>query len=122
MTDLMPPVGDMPGIVDCDVDAFLAKLRAETTFVTWIGLCAGAVLWLWTPILTVYIPLPAVLLSANARDRHINGLTATRIYLLRQAIFLIKMYASMCWGQHPSVRRRFNVAAYPVDPGTFRTT
>lgn len=122
MTDLMPPVGDMPGIVDCDVDAFLVKLRAETTFVTWIGLCAGATLWLWTPLLTVYIPLPAVLLSANARDRHINGLTATRIYLLRQAIFLIKMYASMCWGQHPSVRRRFNVAAYPVDPGTFRTT
>jgi hypothetical protein len=122
MCDLMPASGALPGVGDCDIDAFLTKLRAETTALTWIGLCLGALLWLLTPVVTLGVPLPALLLGANARDRHILALTSTRIYLLRQAVFLLKMYASMCWGQHPSVRSHFNLAAYPVDPGTFRTT
>lgn len=121
MCDLMPATGDLPGVADCDLDTFLAKLRAETTTLTWVGLCAGAALWMITPLLTVYLPLPAVLLSAEARDRHADGLTSTRIYLLRQATFLLKMYATMCWGQHPSVRELLHVAPYPEDPGTFRT-
>lgn len=122
MADLVPRSPGLPGLVDCEPDVFLQKLRAETTLLTWIGLCAGAVLWLITPLLTIGVPLPALLLSEDQRDRHINALASTNIYLLRQAFFLLKMYACMCWGQHAAVRSRFKIAAYPVDPGTFRTS
>ena len=53
MCDLMPASGALPGVGDCDIDAFLTKLRAETTALTWVGLCLAALLWLlpesWPP-------------------------------------------------------------------------
>lgn len=121
MCDLMPGGAGLPALADCDPDGFLRRLRAETTALTWIGLCAGGLVWLLTPLLTIGVPLPALLLTAAARDRHVNALAGTRFYLVRQAFFLLKMYASMCWGQHPSSRAALALTAYPPDPGTFRT-
>ena len=39
-----------------------------------------------------------------------------------QAVFLVKMYACVCWGEADVVRRQLNVAPYPARPGTFRTS
>ena len=122
MCDLMPPAGGLPGLQDAGITPFLVRLRSETTLLTWVGLCLGAVLYALTPVLTIYVPLPSFLLTRELRDRHANGITTTRIYLLRQAVVLLKMYACMCWGQDANVRRRFQIAPYPVDPGTFRTS
>ena len=120
MCDLMPAAGGLPGIADTDVDGFLAQVKRETTPLVWTGLMLGAVLYAWSPIVTIFVPLPSFLLPARLRDRHADAITATRIYLLRQSIFLLKMYSCMCWGQDSRVRARFQIAPYPVDPGTFR--
>lgn len=122
MCDMMPAVGDQPGLADAGVDTFLATVRRESPMLVWVGLVLGAVIFAVTPVITVYVPLPSFLLPAGLRDTHANRICSTRFYLLRQAVFLLKMYACMCWGQDAAVRRRFNIAAYPADPGTFRTT
>lgn len=122
MCDMLPAGGGLPGVADTGLDAFLVRLRRETTALVWLGLVLGAVLYALTPVLTIYVPLPTFLLSARLRDRHADGIGTTRFYLLRQSVFLLKMYACMCWGQDASVRGRFNLAPYPDDPGSFRAS
>lgn len=121
MCDLMPATGDLPGVADCGVDEFLDRLWRETTWFNWLGLWLGALFFVVTPLFTVYLPLPSFLLPAGLRAKHADRVTRAPIYLVRQPLFLIKMYACMCWGQDPKVRARLHVAAYPPDPGTFRT-
>ncbi len=116
----MPRVGDIPGVADVGIDAFLAQVRRETTPLVWLGLVIAAVLFALSPILTVSVPLPSMLLPAGLRDRHADRVCSSRFYLLRQSIVLLKMYACLCWGQAPAVRARLSVAPYPADPGTFR--
>ena len=120
MCDLMPAVDGMPGVADTDIDGFLAQVRRETTFIVWLTIVAGAAAYAAMPLLTVYIPLPSFLLPAGARARHAELAFARAPYLPRQAMFLLKMYGCMCWGQHPSVRERLALAPYPADPGGFR--
>jgi hypothetical protein len=69
----------------------------------------------------VGLPVPAFLLSKKKLDRHARKLAVSRFYLVRQLIFLVKMMAGFCWGADPQVRRAFNLAALPPDPGTLRT-
>ncbi|MBC7173124.1 MAG: hypothetical protein H5U40_11875, partial [Polyangiaceae bacterium] len=54
------------------------------------------------------------------RDRHALRIAGTRVYLVRQAVFLLKMFAGLCWGQHPSVRRAMHLSPYAADPGSVR--
>lgn len=121
MCDLMPAVDGLPGVADTDIDAFLAQVRRETTGTVWLGLVMGALSYVCSPILTVYVPLPTLLLPASLRNRHAEAALSETPYLLRQTMFLLKMYACMCWGQHPRVRAQLGVAPYPIDPGTFRS-
>ncbi len=122
MCGLMPATGELPGVADAGIDTFLAQTRRETTPMVWTGLVLGALVYTISPVVTVYVPLPSVLLPRRLRDLHADRICTTRFYLLRQAVFLLKMYACMCWGQDAAVRRVLHVAPYPVDPGTFRTT
>ena len=119
---LYPRTEALPGIEDCGVDDFLARFRAETTPLMWAGVVLGAVVFHLTPLLTIYVPLPAFLLPAGLKDRHAARITVTRLYLLRQAVFLVKLVAGLCWGSHPEVRRRFALPALPADPGTWKTS
>jgi hypothetical protein len=120
MCDLMPPVDGLPGLAATDIDSFLAQVRRETTGLVWLGLVAGAVAFMFSTIFTLYIPLPTIFLSKELRNRHAEAAFSDTPYLIRQAMFLLKMYACMCWGQHPSVRAIMGVSAYPADPGSFR--
>jgi hypothetical protein len=120
MCDLMPAAAGLPGLADVGIDPFLARFRRETTFLVWTGIVLGAVLYAITPLLTVYLPLPSFLLPRAARERHADRICSTRFYLLRQTVFLLKMYACMAWGQNAGVRSRFHLPALPDDPGTFR--
>lgn len=119
---MYPRTEALPGAEDCDIDAFLRRFRSETTFLMWLGVVAGAWVFHVTPLLTVFVPLPAFLLPSSLRDRHAYRITTTNLYLVRQAVFLLKLAAGLCWGGHPTVRARFSLPAYPEDPGTFRTT
>jgi hypothetical protein len=121
MCDLYPPVEGLPGVADCDLDTFLRTLKRESNLAIWSGVVAGSVLYALSPLLTVFLPLPSFLLTRGLRDRHAQKISSTGIYILRQSIFLLKMFAALCWGQHPEVRKAFELGPYPQDPGSFRT-
>ncbi len=121
MCDLFPPVPGLPGVADCDLDAFLRALKRESNLAIWSGLVAGAVVYAVTPVLTVFLPLPSFALPASLRDVHARKIAGSNVYLVRQLISLVKMFGGLCWGQHPKVREAMSIPPYPRDPGTFRT-
>lgn len=112
----------MPGIEDTDLDAFLVRFRRESSFLLWLGVVAGAFVFAITPLITTGIPLPAFLLSKRLRDRHANRIASHPIYLLRQAVMLVKLAAGLCWGGHPKVRAAFALPPYPDEPSRWRTS
>jgi hypothetical protein len=120
MCALYPRTEALPGVADTDVDAFLARYKRETAPLVWLGVVLGALVFASTPMLTVFVPLPSFFLPSSLLDRHAMKITGTRIYLLRQSIFLVKLAAGMCWGMHPSVRTKLGMRPYPADPGTWR--
>lgn len=117
-----PRTPGLPGIEDCALDEYLVRFKRETSWIIWLGTIAGAILFHLTPLLTVYLPLPAFLLPVGLRDRHAMRVMTTRIYLLRQAVWLVKLCAGLCWGADPQVRKRFALPPLPKDPGTWRST
>lgn len=121
MIALYPRTEALPGIEDCDLDAFLVRLQRESSFLVWLGISAGSVAYHLAPLVTVGVPLPAGWLPARTRARYIEKVTAHPIYHLRQLIFLVKFGAGLCWGAHPKVREALALPAYPADPGTWRS-
>ena len=117
-----PRTKELPGIEDCALDEHLARYRRETPWLIWLGTMAGALLFHLTPFMTVYVPLPAFLLPAKLKDRHAMRIMTTSLYLVRQAVFLVKLCAGLCWGVDPEVRKRFALPPLPKDPGTWRST
>ena len=120
MVALYPRTAALPGIEDTCVSDFLRRYRREAPLMMWLGLVGGAFVFIVTPVLTVYRPLPSFLLSAETLDRHADRCTGLRSYYLRQAIFLIKLAAGLCWASHPDVRGAFGMSPYAPDPGTWR--
>ena len=120
MLTMMPRSDQLPGLVDTDVDGFVCRMRADAEPLYWLGLVVGAIVFALAPLLTVGIPLPAFWLPRRLLDRHAERLTSHRIYLVRQAVFLVRLSAGMCWGADAGVRARFALAPYGPDPGTFR--
>ncbi len=122
MIAMMPRTPELPGIADTDLDGFLRRMRKESDRLYWVGLVAGAWLFALTPLLTVFVPLPAFLLPKRLLARHAAKLVGSRLYLLRQGVFLVRLSAGMCWGGDPAVRAKFALAPYAPDPGTFRVS
>jgi hypothetical protein len=122
MAAMMPRSAELPGILDTDLDGFLRRMREEADTLYWTGLVLGAVVYAISPLLTVYVPLPSFLLPAKLRAIHTERLLAHPLYLLRQAGYIVRLSAGMCWGADPAVRAKFALAPYPADPGTFRTS
>ena len=119
---LYPRTEGLPGAEDCELDAFLERFRRETTTLMWLGVVLGAVVFHLTPIMTVFIPVPAFLLSPAMADKHAHLITSTNVYLARQAVFLVKLPAGLLWGAHPEVRKRFALPPLEADPGTWRVS
>lgn len=122
MIALYPRTEALPGIEDTDVRDFLDRYRQESTFLMWLGLVAGTFVFVLSPIVTLYLPLPSFLLTEKQLDEHAHRVTSSNLYFLRQAIFLVKLAAGLCWASHPDVRARFAMAPYDPDPGTWRTS
>ena len=122
MVALYPRTDELPGIEDTGIDEFLVRFRRETTWLMWIGVLAGTAVFHLMPLLTVYVPLPAFLLPRSLRDKHAQKIVGSPFYLVRQAVFLVRLSAGLCWGRDPKVRARFAMQPYPADPGTYRTT
>ena len=117
---LYPTTDTMPGVADTGLDDFLKRLRKEAPPSLRFALIFGALFFTFSPILTVYIPLPTFFLSEGLRDRHANKIASHRNYFIRQLIMLLKMIASLSWGADPAVREKIGLPPYPADPGTWR--
>lgn len=122
MVAYYPRTDALLGVEDCGVDEFLAKVREETSRLMWFGIVMSAIVFHLTPLLTVFVPLPAFMLSPRTLDRHAHALATTNVYLLRQIAFISRLYAAMCWGAHPEVRKRFGLPPLAPDPGTWRSS
>ena len=109
------PRSEFPGIEDCDVGPSLETFRREAPATVWLGVVVGALVSHLTPLFTVFIPLPASWLQPGVRDRHASRIASTNLYLVRQAIFVLKLLAGMCWGGHPSVRAKLSMPPLPTD-------
>ena len=118
---LYPRTDALPGAEDCNLDAFLARFRRETTPLMWLGVVAGAILFHVSPVFTVHVPVPAILLPARLADRHAARIADCRFYLVRQALSLVKVAAGLAWGADPRVRGLLALPPLPPDPGTWRT-
>lgn len=121
MCALYPTTESLPGITPERADAFLRRYKAESNFLMWLGLVIGAVVFTITPLITVGIPLPSFLLPRRALDRHANKIAYHPVYLLRQAVFLVKLSAGLCWGSQDEIRGILRLPPYQPDPGTWRT-
>jgi hypothetical protein len=119
---LYPRTLELPGAEDCDLDAFLERFRRESPPLIWLGVVLGAIVFQITPVFTVGVPLPAILLGPERADRHAERISSSDVYLVRQTIFLVKLAAGLAWGAHPSVRERFALRPMPPDPGTWRVS
>lgn len=117
---IYPRTEGLPGAADIELDAHLKKFRAESPFLIWLGTVVGALVFHFTPLFTVFVPLPAFLLPAKLADKHAERVTSTDLYLVRQAVFLVKLCAGLAWGADPQVRQRFAMAPLEQDPGTWR--
>jgi hypothetical protein len=117
---MMPSGGELPGVEDTHMVTYLRQLRREAPFTVRLGLVLGSWLFVFGPILTIFVPLPAFLLSRNLREKHAQRAAVHRFYLFRQAVLLVKMFAGLCWGRDPNVRARFEMAPLDPDPGTWR--
>jgi hypothetical protein len=120
MCTMMPRSDTLPGIGDTDVDGFLRRMKREADPLYWLGLVVGGIVFMLSPLLTVYLPLPAFFLPKALLARHSDRILSHRIYVLRQAVFLVRLSAGMCWGADEKVRSLFALAPYLPDPGTFR--
>jgi hypothetical protein len=117
---LYPRTDELPGLSDCHVSDFLTKMRGEAPFMMWSGLLLGTLVFHATPLLTVFIPLPAFLLPRGLRDTHAYRLTTTRLYLVRQTTLILKLVAGLCWGADPRVRANLGLPELEPDPDEWR--
>jgi hypothetical protein len=122
MCAMMPRTPGLPGIADTDIDGFLRRLHNDARSIYWTGLVLGAVLFALTPLITLGIPVPAFFLPRGLLERHADRVLSHPVYVIRQAAYLVRMSAGMCWGADSAVRARLQLAPYPPDPGTFRST
>jgi hypothetical protein len=98
----------------------VAELRREAPFEMVLVLNLAVWLWLLTPIFTVFIPLPAILLPKRLKYLHTDRITSTSFYLVRQVSLVLKQVAGIAWGQDPEVRAAYQMAPYPEDPGSWK--
>ena len=123
MSDLMPRgegEDGLPGIADTGVSEFLVQLRRESDRSYWLGLVLGALVYIGSPVLTLGIPLPSFALTPRLRELHASRVERLPSYLLRQAVFVLRLSAGMCWGRDAVVRARLGLLPLPEDPGSFR--
>ncbi len=85
-----------------------------------VGLSAGSFLFVVSPLLTLYIPLPVFFLPRGLQDKHAAKLASHPLYMVRQSVLLLRLVAGLCWGKHASVRKAYGLDPLIADPGTFR--
>jgi hypothetical protein len=118
---LYPRTDDFPGLGEMDLEDFLQRFRRDASAMLLLGMYAGLALFVLTPLLTVYVPLPSFLLPRALLDRHASRAATFPLYPLRSLILVLKLVAGLCWGAHPLVRERLGLPPLPADPQAWRS-
>jgi len=117
---IFPPTDALPGVADTGLAAFLRDLHATAPLAMRFGLWLATVLYMITPLFTVWLPVPAFVLRGRLLERHTARLCASRFYAIRQLVYLLKMIGGLCWGEHAEVRKRFGRPPLEPDPRTWQ--
>lgn len=117
---MFPPTDALPGVADTDLDGFLRDLHANAPFTMRLGLWLATILYMVTPLFTVFLPVPAFVLRGRLLERHTAKMCKSRSYVIRQLIYILKMVGGLCWGEHDAVRERFGRPPLPKDPRTWQ--
>ncbi|MCO4759975.1 MAG: hypothetical protein KC502_00605 [Myxococcales bacterium] len=118
---LFPSVDGLIGLDSANLSAPLQRLSKEATLTFRLGLYLSAFAFIFSPIVTLGWPLPALWLGRSALDRHARAMAGHRWYLMRQAMLMLKTVGGAIWGADPAVRGQLGYAPYGHDPGTFRS-
>lgn len=99
----------LPGAFEADFEAFFARFEATALPSMRWGFLAALWVAAWiAPALILKLP-PITLLSPEDRERALEALGKSRIYLLRQILLLLKAVVSFCYGANPKVRQALGV-------------
>jgi hypothetical protein len=120
LLEMLPAGGVLPGLDTVDLDGFLRNFGRDAPFLMRLGLTLSVAVFVMATPITLGIPWPAIWLPKKLRATHAGRLANHRIYMLRQALTLLKMIAGMAWGQDPAIRTRVGLDPYDEDPGTWR--
>jgi len=116
-----PRFGDLPGLQRPATLIFLRKLFADSPLLIRLALSASTVVFILSPVITIFVPLPAFLLPRKMCDAHAHKLATHPIYILRGVMLMIKTIGGLQWGADVAVRAKLAMQPYPSDPDTFRT-
>ncbi|MBR59294.1 MAG: hypothetical protein CMH54_14920 [Myxococcales bacterium] len=117
---ILPSGAGIKGVEETNLAAFLRQYRREAPPLMRLGLWLTTWIYLWSPILTIYVPLPLFFLPRSLREKHAFRAATHRWYLMRQSMLMLKMVAGLCWGQDQEVRSGLGVPLLEGDPGTFQ--
>ena len=118
---LFPTAAGLPGIQEMDPLAYTGEILSDAPWLMRFGAVGATLLFVLLPFWTVYWPVPSFLLPVKVLDRHAQRICDSDVYLVRNASFLLKMFAGLHWARHASVRKAFALQAYPPDPDDWRT-
>ena len=93
------------GIFDAGFDAWYRDEFSHAIFSMKLGFWAGLFIAIWiAPLLIGRIP-PISLYKRETRERALNALYNSKVYVFRQMFLLLKATASFCYGADPEVRK-----------------
>jgi len=100
--------------VATDVATFMDGYLRDAPVLAAFGLRAAIWAILWLPVVFVGRPLPVDALAPATRAKYLLRWSDSRIYLVREAFYLVKAIALFGWGAHPKVRARFAMPLLPL--------
>lgn len=112
------PEGALPGVASVDGRAVFTAMGAHAPPLLPWGLRAAA--WALTflgPLVWLGRPRTFGALAPDDRDRMIRRAGASRVYLLRQLVLVLKLVASFILLCDPDLRRRLDPALADGHPG-----
>jgi hypothetical protein len=93
------------GIGDTGLDDFYRDFKANGNIKLRVTFSVAMFAALWiAPLLARKLP-PLSRLDREAREEALDRLYSSRIYLLRQLFFFLKLIASLCYGADDEVRK-----------------
>lgn len=108
------------GIFDAGFDAWYRDFRASAVFSMQIGFWAALFVAIWiAPLLIKRLP-PISLYDRDTRERALEALGKSDVYVLRQMLLLLKATICFCYGANREVRDALGVPRPEATPNAAR--